>query len=119
MPIRPGDLRQRVTLVRKTVTPRVGKPGSDTTWTPFAMVWAQVVGINGREAVIGQALQGVSYFKIVVRYRGDIGDADQVSYQPAGAATPLTLNIRSATDPDGRREQLLILADTASSQAMS
>lgn len=119
MSLRPGDLRQRVTLMRKTVTPRVGRPGSDTTWAPIATVWAQVVGINGREAVIGQALQGVSYFKIVIRHRGDVGDADQVRYQPAGAAAPLTLNIRSATDPDGGREQLLILADTASSQAMT
>ena len=73
--------------------------------------WAEVQGYtkrNGGEEVIGEALQGVAYYRIRIRYRGDIKASDQVRF---GA---LDLNITAAYDPDGLRKQLLIVADTAS-----
>lgn len=110
MAVSAGRLRRRVTIRRQT---RVAKEsgGFETTWADLATVWAEVIGLNGREAVIGHALQGVSYYRITIRFGADVIDADQLRY---GA---IDLNIRSVSDPDGRREQLLILADTGSVQA--
>ena len=107
MAIRAGDLRHRVTIRRKTSVKKAGG-GFDTSWNDLATVWAEVIGLDGREAVIGQALQGISTYRVRLRFGADVTDADQLRY---GA---IDLNIRSVSDPDGRREQLLILADTGS-----
>lgn len=105
----PGRLRNRVTI-RRLTTARVSGGGRSESWADVATIWAEVIGISGREAVIAEALQGVSFYKITIRWRPDITDADQLRY---GA---IDLNIRSASDPDGYREELLILADTGSAQ---
>lgn len=110
MSLSAGRLRHRVTI-RRQAQVRNANGGYDATWGDVATVWAEVIGIAGREATIGQALQGISTYRITVRFGVDVTDADQLRY---GA---IDLNIQSITDPDGMREQLLILADTASAQA--
>lgn len=102
-------LRHRITVRRKTRI-RNANGGYDTSWLPIATVWAEVIGIAGREATIGQALQGISAYRITIRFGLDVTDADQVRYGK------IDLNVHSVTDPDGMREQLLILADTASTE---
>ncbi len=111
MGLNPGDLNRRVEIWRATKTDD-GKGRNATTWSVIATPWAEVIGQNGREAVIAQALQGISVYRIRIRYRADITDADQIRY---GA---VDLNIKSVSDPDGAREQLVILADTSSVQKM-
>lgn len=106
MGLKAGALRHRVTIRRKNRTAKTGG-GFDTAWADLVTVWAEVIGLNGREAVIAHALEGVSYYRVTFRWRTDITDADQLRYAAQD------LNIRSISDPDGRREQLLILADTA------
>jgi SPP1 family predicted phage head-tail adaptor len=113
MTVTSGKLRNRVVLLRKVRT-RDSNGGFQTVWQPVGdPIAAQVEGISGNESIIAQALQGVSFYRIVLRYRPDITDADQLGY---GA---LTLNIRSAVDPDGRRRETLILADTGSPQKVA
>lgn len=102
-----GDLNKKIIIRRATETDN-GKGGYTTAWATIASPWAEVIGLDGREAVIGQALQGVSYYRIRIRFRADIRPADQIQYKD------LDLNIRSVSDPRGESEQLLILADTAS-----
>ena len=109
MALAAGRLRHRITIRRQTRTAKP-KGGFETVWNDVADIWAEVIGLNGREAVIGQALQGISTFRVTIRWRTDLSDADQLRH---GA---LDLNIRSITDPDGRREQLQIIADTGSVQ---
>jgi SPP1 family predicted phage head-tail adaptor len=110
MALSAGRLRSRITIRRKTNT-RNANGGYDQMWADVASVWAEVVGIAGREATIGQALQGISAYRITVRFGLDVTDADQIRYGT------LNLNVRSVSDPFGRREELLILADSASTQA--
>lgn len=108
-----GELRNQVTLMRKT-RERDANGGLQTIWQPVgAPIAANVVGINGNESIIAEALQGVSFYRIKIRFRDDIGDADQLLYGTQ------TLNIRSACDEEGRRRYTTILADTGSPQAMS
>lgn len=111
--IRAGDLRHRVDIKRQVQTKKPSGGGFDTVWETVGTVWAQVLGQNGREATIGQAMQGITVYRVVIRYRADISDADQLRYGS------IDLNIRSIADPDGRRQALSIIADTGSAQATS
>lgn len=107
-------LRHRVIVQRGT---EVEKPkgGYETTWAPVATLFAEVTGLNGRESVMDKVLQGISVYRIVIRWRGDLEESDQLhSAGPCFRGRPV--NIRSVVDPDGRREQLVIIADTASTR---
>lgn len=108
-----GDLRHLIGIWRATTT----QTGSDgvTTWTQIAQIWAEVRGQDGREAVMEHALQGVSVYRIRTRWIDGIIilDSDQIMLDDGRV-----LNIRTVSDPTGDREQIMIMADTASVQAM-
>lgn len=101
-----GRLRQRVDVTRSTKVSN-GKGGYTSTWSAIASgVPAEVLGQTGAEVMRDSVLRGVRHYRITIRWRGDIGLEDQLRHSGED------LNIRSAVDPDGRREQLLIIADT-------
>jgi SPP1 family predicted phage head-tail adaptor len=112
MSLAAGRLRDRIQLRRRSSEPD-GDGGTIDNWgdhgTPIA---AEVVSQDGREAVIASALQGVSVSRITIRYRPDVVTTDQLRV----LGDDRDWNIRSAEDPDRRRERLVILADTASPQ---
>lgn len=112
MALSPGRLRHRITIMREVLVDD-GHGADTSTWEPRATVWAEVLGQIGREATIGQALQGIAAYKITIRYRDDILPSDQIVFGN------VTMNIRSAADPFGDLEQLLIVADTSSVQRPS
>jgi SPP1 family predicted phage head-tail adaptor len=82
--------------------------GFDTVWEPVKTIRAEVIGLDGRESVMEKVLQGISVYRITIRWRSDVSAQNQLLYGQQ------TLNIRSAVDPDDRREQLVIIADTES-----
>ncbi len=101
-----GRLRHRVAIMRSTKVDN-GKGGYTTTWSAIAgAVPVEVIGLTGTEAVREKVLRGIRVYQITARWREDLQPKDQLRY---GAED---LNIRSAVDPDGRREQLVIIADT-------
>ncbi len=101
-----GRLRQRVDLMRK-VTVDNNRGGSSTSRNAIATsVPAEVVGLTGTEAVQERVLRGVRVYQISLRWRADLQPKDQLRFGTDD------LNIRSAIDPDGRRERLVIIADT-------
>lgn len=108
-----GRLRERIEIRRlKDTKTRAG--GQARTWTTLpgmACVPAEVIGISGREAVIAHSLQGVSTYRITIRYRRGIKAKDQILWDG------LELNIIAPpSDPKGRREELQIIADTSAPQ---
>lgn len=105
MSITPGRLNKVIEIVRP-VDADDGRGGSSTSWQAIAAPWAEVIGLTGREALIEKVLQGVSVYRITIRHRSDISDDCQIRYGTED------LNIRSAVDPTGRREELVIIADT-------
>ena len=112
MALRPGDLNHQVEIRQKVSAPKSdGGPGMVTSWQTIGTPWCKVEGLAGRESVIGEALQGIAVYRVTMRYREDFGPADQLRYRS------LDLNVRSVTDPDGRREQIVVIADTGSAQA--
>lgn len=104
-----GKLRDRITIKRETNTPD-GTGGYDRSWAELATVWANVTSLNGREAVLGQVLQGVSTFQLVVRHRTDIEPAMQILWGDR------ELNVHSAEDKAGTRQWTTIIASTEAPQ---
>ena len=100
-------MRDRVTI-RRANTVSDGFGGQVEVWSDLVTVWAEAISQNGREAVIAGALQGVSAWRITIRWRPDVLTSDQLRLRGQD------LNIRTAEDPDGRRDRLVIFADTAS-----
>jgi head-tail adaptor len=121
-PLRAGDLRHRIT-VRRAAKVKTTTGGYRTDWGDYANAAAEVTALDGREVVMDQVLQGVSTYRVRMRWRGDLTTEDQLrsedgcfGYDAKGGQRDL--NIRSAVDPDGRRRELLIIGDTASTRSL-
>lgn len=106
--VQAGALRHRVTISRMAET-KNERGGLVDTPTEVATVWAEVKGLDGRESVMERVLQGVSVYQVRIRWRDDLRQSDQLAGSVFGGRA---LNIRSAVDPDGRREQLVIIGET-------
>lgn len=111
-PLRRKDLKHRITVRRETDTPN-GKGGYTTGWGDAGTIFAEVTGLDGRESVMDRVLQGTSVYRIRVRFGADVGPADQLR-SIGECFGGRDLNIRSIVDPNGDREQLVVMADTAS-----
>ncbi len=107
---RAGKLRHTVEIRRQTKAKDArGQYTSD--WATIGTARASVVGLAGREAAIAQALQGISAFRITIRFRADLLQSDQLKLKNG-----MELNIKSIGDPDGLGRWLTILADNESVQ---
>lgn len=101
-----GRLRHRIDIL-DAVKVSNGKGGHTTTWTPIGVsVPAEVLGRTGGEALQERILQTVSVYQITTRWRGDVKPEQQIRHGEQ------LLNIKSAVDPTGRRQELIIIADT-------
>lgn len=105
--MRGGLLRNRIDILAPTKV----KDGSGyiTTWDPIANgsdVAASVTFMGGREALLDQTLKSIKVYKIMLRFRDDVTESMQVRF---GAEL---LDITAVDDPDGRRRDLLIMAQT-------
>jgi SPP1 family predicted phage head-tail adaptor len=106
-----GNLRDRVEIRRQTNVKNPSTGGLTRSWASVATVWAQVRAINGREAIIGSTLQGISTFEIIIRYRDDLKAADQILWDGR------ELNIVAPPeDRYGTRKWTQILASTLAPQ---
>lgn len=105
-----GRLRGRITIRRRVETKNDGG-GLDLAWSNLATnLSAEVLSLDGREALIGNVLQGVSSYQITVRFRTDLLPSDQVKWGTK------ELNIRSAEDRLGTRQWTTIHATNEAPQ---
>jgi head-tail adaptor len=105
-----GRLRERITIRRRVETKNDGG-GLDLTWSDLATdIAAEVICLDGREALIDNVLQGISSFRLTVRFRRDVKVSDQILWRDR------ELNIRSAEDRTGTREWLTIMATNEAPQ---
>lgn len=108
MTLRAGLLRHRITI-RRAQQLQNAKGGYDSTWLTIATPKARLEGLDGRESTLASTLQGISAWRITIRWRAGILQSDQIVLDDG-----TELNVVSAADPDGKRERLIILADTGS-----
>ena len=105
MKLKAGDLRHRI-LIRRLVEVPDGKGAYTSSWETVAEPWAEIKGLTGRESVMDHVLQSISVYRVRIRWRSNIKTADQIRHGP------LSLNITSVDDPDGKSEQLVMIATT-------
>jgi SPP1 family predicted phage head-tail adaptor len=105
-----GDLREWVEIRRQSNIKNQTTGGLSRSWSMFTKVRAEVKSMDGREAVIGSVLLGVSHFQIRIRYRDDVRQSDQALWRGR------ELNIHSAEDRLGTRVWLWIHASTEAPQ---
>lgn len=110
--MRAGKLRSRITI-RRSAEVKNERGGYDETWADLGTIFAEVTGLDGRESVMDKVLQGISVYRVTIRWRDDLKASDQLR-SAGGCFGGRDVNIRSAVDPTGRREELVIIADTAS-----
>lgn len=92
--------------MRKTTVDN-NRGGSATSWAAVGTaIPAEVIMLTGSEAVQEKVLRGIRVYQVTIRWRASLQPKDQLRYNSDD------LNIRSAIDPDGRRERLVIVADT-------
>lgn len=109
-----GELREWVTIRRQSNVKNPSTGGLTRTWADVAAsLPAKVRSINGREAVVGSVLQGVSQFEIVIRYRADVEPSDQIIWLTSNNRE---LNIHAAEDRVGDKRWLVINASTEAPQ---
>jgi SPP1 family predicted phage head-tail adaptor len=113
-PLRAGDLRHKIT-VRRATEIKTDTGGYKTDWCDYAELWAEVTALDGREIVMDQVLQGISVYRVRIRWRSDLTTEDQLR-SAADCFGGRDVNVLSIADPDGRRNQLIIMADTASTR---
>jgi head-tail adaptor len=119
-PLRAGDLRHRITVRRGTEI-KTNTGGYKTDWGDYVDLWAEVIALDGREVVMDQVLQGISVYRVRIRWRSDLTTEDQLRGQAEcfgrdAEGKLRDVNIRSIVDPDGLQRQLIIMADTASTR---
>lgn len=111
MTLRAGVLRHPI-VIRRPQQVQDTKGGYTAQWITVASCKARIEGLDGREALLANTLQGISAWRITIRWRAGIKPSDQVTLKDG-----TVLNVASAADPDGKRERLVILADSGSTRA--
>lgn len=77
-----GLLRKRIAIKKSTQTQNsFGE--KIYTWTNFAIVWAEVVPVTGREFFESNQFIQESTIKFRIRYRNDFNESAQISYDGA------------------------------------
>jgi SPP1 family predicted phage head-tail adaptor len=105
--MRAGRLRERITIKRHSKVSD-GKGAWTWGWSPIATgIPAEVLHQSGKEAVLNASMQGVTVYRITVRFREDVSRNDQVIWRGQ------ELNIRDLA-PNPKLTILEITADTES-----
>lgn len=99
-----GELRERMVLEAPS-RESDGGGGASVTWDEAAVLWAKLTPRSGAESLAHDRVSGSVSHEIVVRYREDITPARRLRLGPR------VFDIRSAFDPDGRRQWLVCAAE--------
>ena len=106
-----GDLRQRVTLYRKSRTPD-GRGGFDETWSEYATVRARVDTPSASERFFAQGQEDAVTHRFILRYRTDIESTDILVWRGE------VYTIRRPIDIEGKRRWLQLDASISARVAV-
>ena len=99
-----GELRTELTLEAPSRSSD-GGGGADVVWETVAVVWAAVRPVSGTESFALDRVAGRASHEITLRHRADV---TLLMRFRDGARL---YDIRSAVDPDGRRQWLRCLVE--------
>lgn len=109
MAFQPGELDQRVKIMRQVLTPD-GYGGNAKTWTEIAEVWAKVMPVSGGEVTDYERVNAEARYLFVIRYPQDVIDSDRLDWDGEG------YNIRVRKKPKGRDLYMRIEAERGVAQ---
>lgn len=110
MSYRTGELTERVTFRRETLTDD-GMGGQTVTWTAVAPnVWAKARALSGGEAERFDKLNATAMVRFIIRYRDDLQHDDQIVWNG------VEHNIRYIEPTSSRRLYLAIDAERGVAQ---
>ena len=100
-----GTLRERLQIQRHTLIDQ-GGGGSSVAWVEQRTVWGRVQPLEGREQIQAMGLAPTGMYQVTIRYRDDVKPAtDRLFWKD------MILNIRTATNPDERRQWLEMMCE--------
>jgi SPP1 family predicted phage head-tail adaptor len=99
--------RDRVTIEAEQRTPN-GQGGYTTGWSPVATVWAEVIGLNGNEAMRASIERSVSLYRVNLRKRDDVSAANRLRWN--GRVLSITSVLPHPQEP---RTALQLLCETS------
>lgn len=105
----PGELDQRVTIVRETLASD-GQGGSTLSLSTVATVWAKVIARSGHERMYDDRLNAEAGYTFVIRWRSDVREDDRLSWRGQD------YNIRAIAQDGGRKLYLEIDAERGVAQ---
>jgi SPP1 family predicted phage head-tail adaptor len=103
MGIRIPNLPYRARVQERTTTDD-GSGGNVTTWRDTALLWCNISSTGGREFQAAQRLNAEITHFIVTRYHPSLSPRNRF------VCSGKSYNVVQVMDPDGRREQLHIMA---------
>lgn len=109
--MRVGKLRHRLTIQHKTETSpqRTATGAPATAWTDLATVYGSLETLSGRRLEVAQATWPQATGESLIRYRGEVWDADTSSRPMRISFGDRYYPIGKVIDTDGRKKELRIL----------
>ncbi len=101
MTIDAGKLREPLELMQPTRT-KDAVGGTAVEWNLLADVWGEVVGAGGGETFDGVQVSAETTHVVTIRHRTDVTTDMRFNWDSR------VLEILSLSDPDGRREFLIL-----------
>lgn len=101
---RPGELDQRITIKRETLTPD-GMGGDTVSLSDVDTVWAKAKPMSGRESENWDQLNAAHVYLFVIRRRSDIQPDDRIVWDG------VSYNLLSQNDLGGRAAYLELIAE--------
>jgi SPP1 family predicted phage head-tail adaptor len=105
----PGEMNERIGIVRETRTPD-GAGGQTLTLSTIANLWAHVRPRSGREMERFDRLNASGLYLFVIRYRTDLEESDRIFWRGE------FYNIRFISQGSGRNLYLEIDAERGVAQ---
>lgn len=84
-----------------------GSGATTRTWSSFGEAMAEATPVGSKEALVAGTLRAAQGWRFQMRFREDVTIIDRIDMAGDKFA------IQSVVDPDGRRQMLVIFAETA------
>lgn len=108
--MRAGKLRHRVDVQAISRVPD-GAGGQAKTWTSFATsVACEIIPLTGGEAFRHGMASNTQMYRVTMHYRSDITPAHRLAWDG------VFLNIRTIGDPENRRRNLVMTAESGAGE---
>lgn len=109
MAYRPGELDQRIKIMRQTETPD-GYGGNTIAWVEQFEIWAKVRPLSGSELTDYDRVNAEAKYIFIIRYPINVLDSDRIDWDGEG------YNIRVRKKPTGRSLYMQIEAERGVAQ---